>query len=182
LATSLQTPTLIRTFQRKLISQAKVVTRRGILARCHIERPTVVCLAVKSIGKPNAGNRHVGFDERGWETGRLPIGSKLPRPSSTLQIRTIVGTRAVPGRGGRRKCRRHRLTGRDRITMVTLLPCRPPTTTTCAVRPVGGSRATRTCVWWLPSRPIRPVSLAFWVKPSWRPRPASKSDERDLRP
>ena len=27
-------------------------------------------LAVKSVGKPDAGNRHVRFDERGWETGR----------------------------------------------------------------------------------------------------------------
>src|SRR5262245_32574528 len=29
-----------------------------------------VCLPVKPVGKPNAGNRHVRFDERGWETGR----------------------------------------------------------------------------------------------------------------
>src|SRR6202158_6121839 len=35
------------------------------------ERP-VVCLAVKLVGKPDAGNRLVRFDERGWETGRWP--------------------------------------------------------------------------------------------------------------
>jgi hypothetical protein len=29
-----------------------------------------VCLSVKPVGKPNAGNRHVRFDERGWETER----------------------------------------------------------------------------------------------------------------
>src|SRR5215510_872504 len=29
-----------------------------------------VCHSVKPVGKPNAGNRHVRFDERGWETGR----------------------------------------------------------------------------------------------------------------
>ena len=35
---------------------------------------------VKSVGKPDAGNRHVRFDERrGRETGLL-----APRPSSTL--------------------------------------------------------------------------------------------------
>jgi hypothetical protein len=34
---------------------------------------------VKSVGKPDAGNRHVRFDERGRETGLL-----TPRPSSTL--------------------------------------------------------------------------------------------------
>jgi hypothetical protein len=27
---------------------------------------------VKPAGKPDAGNRHVRFDERGWETGRWP--------------------------------------------------------------------------------------------------------------
>ena len=31
-----------------------------------------VCLTVKPVGKPNAGNRHVRFDERGWETERWP--------------------------------------------------------------------------------------------------------------
>ena len=31
---------------------------------------TVVCLAVKPVGEPDAGDRHVRFDERGWETGR----------------------------------------------------------------------------------------------------------------
>jgi hypothetical protein len=34
---------------------------------------------VRSVGKPDAGNRHVRFDERGRETGLL-----APRPSSTL--------------------------------------------------------------------------------------------------
>jgi len=29
-----------------------------------------VNLTVKPVGKPDAGNRHVRFDERGWETGR----------------------------------------------------------------------------------------------------------------
>jgi hypothetical protein len=36
---------------------------------------------LKSVGKPDAGNRHVRFDERGRETGLL-----TPRPSSTLPI------------------------------------------------------------------------------------------------
>src|SRR5678815_2115981 len=29
-----------------------------------------VCLTVKPVGEPDAGDRHVRFDERGWETGR----------------------------------------------------------------------------------------------------------------
>ena len=36
-------------------------------------RPVLsVCLTVKPVGKPDAGNPHVRFDERGWETGRWP--------------------------------------------------------------------------------------------------------------
>src|SRR5215211_1330810 len=35
-----------------------------------INWPHVVCLAVKPVGEPDAGDRHVRFDERGWETGR----------------------------------------------------------------------------------------------------------------
>ena len=29
-----------------------------------------MCLIVKPVGEPDAGNPHVRFDERGWETGR----------------------------------------------------------------------------------------------------------------
>src|ERR1700746_1084941 len=71
---SLTTPNKIRSLQRKLYCKAKAAP----------ERP-VVCLAVKPVGKPDAGNRHVRFDERGWETGRWPK-AKLPRPSSTLPL------------------------------------------------------------------------------------------------
>ena len=38
----------------------------------------------KSVGKPDAGNRHVRFDERGRETGLL-----APRPSSTLPSKLL---------------------------------------------------------------------------------------------
>ena len=44
-----------------------------------------VGLAMKPVGKPDAGNPHVRFDERGGETG-CANGSR-PRPSSTLQIK-----------------------------------------------------------------------------------------------
>ena len=29
-----------------------------------------MCLTVKPVGEPDAGDRHVRFDERGWETAR----------------------------------------------------------------------------------------------------------------
>src|ERR1035438_484971 len=35
--------------------------------------------AMKPVGKPDAGNRHVRFDERGWETGRAPVSTSEAR-------------------------------------------------------------------------------------------------------
>jgi hypothetical protein len=47
--------------------------------------------AAKPVGKPDAGNPHVRFDERGWETGR-PKRRQHPRPSSTLlEVYSISG-------------------------------------------------------------------------------------------
>ena len=31
---------------------------------------------MKTVGKPDAGNRHVRFDERGWETGRHLVSTR----------------------------------------------------------------------------------------------------------
>jgi len=53
---SLETPLKIRSLQRKLYVKAK--------ADC-----VAVCLAMKPVGEPDAGNPHVRFDEKGWETG-----------------------------------------------------------------------------------------------------------------
>ena len=39
---------------------------------------------MKPVGKPDAGNQHVRFDERGRET--VLLGAQPPRPSSTLLI------------------------------------------------------------------------------------------------
>src|SRR4051795_2283444 len=42
--------------------------------------------AMKPVGKPDAGNPHVRFDERGRETEHF-FSEAPPRPSSTLQIK-----------------------------------------------------------------------------------------------
>ena len=60
-----------------------------------------VYLAVKPVGEPDAGDRHVRFDERGWETERWPFGPKLPRPSSILPKRKSLIGRGLSAAGGR---------------------------------------------------------------------------------
>src|SRR6202043_3741702 len=95
--------------RRFLVRRHKVARARQspIHIRCNSSRtrrsvpPTpapsgpVVCLAVKPVGKPDAGNRLVRFDERGWETGCWPKGPKLPRPSSALPERSLGRTPPV---------------------------------------------------------------------------------------
>ena len=44
-----------------------------------------VYLAVKPVEEPDAGDRHVRFDERGWETGRCRM-AQATAPSSTLPL------------------------------------------------------------------------------------------------
>ena len=59
----------------------------------------VVGHAMKPVGEPDAVAPHVRFDERGWETGALAIGPKLPRPSSTLPppVSRIAANVQLPG-------------------------------------------------------------------------------------
>ena len=54
-------------------------TRRAVPRSACSDRP-VVCLTVKPVGKPDAGNRHVRFDERGGETERCQ------RPQATAPV------------------------------------------------------------------------------------------------
>src|SRR5215813_1587439 len=74
------------------MAQGARARQSAIHIRCHPSRtrrsvpPTlapsghVACLAVKPAGKPDAGKRHVRFDERGWETGRWPSGPQATAP------------------------------------------------------------------------------------------------------
>ena len=56
-----------------------------------------VYLAVKPVGEPDAGDRHVQFDERGWETGRWPQAPsyrahpRLYRSVGSLRRRNMSG-------------------------------------------------------------------------------------------
>jgi len=46
---------------------------------------------MKPVGKPDAGNRHVRFDERGWETGRRSASVPAPNLDSTGQPSDGIG-------------------------------------------------------------------------------------------
>jgi hypothetical protein len=92
---SLQTPTVIRTLQRKLYRQAKESKppRRGRL------RPELfsVCLTVKPVGEQDAGDRHVRFDERGWETERCRMAqATAPVLDSTFFCDQFLFCDAMP--------------------------------------------------------------------------------------
>ena len=66
----------------------------------------VVCLAVKPVGKPDAGNRHVRFDERGWETGRWPKGPSYRAHPRLYLSRHLAGSNPASSFGRNRdtKC------------------------------------------------------------------------------
>jgi hypothetical protein len=54
---------------------------------------------MKSVGKPDAENRHVRFDERGWETGRPHRSAPAPSLDSTPAAEPKLGmARADAGR------------------------------------------------------------------------------------
>ena len=54
-----------------------------------------VYLAVKPVGKPDAGNRHVRFDERGWETGRCRM-AQATAPILDSTGTDIHGSSSIP--------------------------------------------------------------------------------------
>ena len=50
------------------------------------------CLTVKPVGEPDAGNPHVRFDERGWETDRCRMAqATAPILDSTFSDITAYG-------------------------------------------------------------------------------------------
>ena len=52
-----------------------------------------VCLTVKPVGEPDAGDRHVRFDERGWKTGRCQMAqATAPILNSTSRFCSITSS------------------------------------------------------------------------------------------
>src|SRR6266849_3481056 len=111
---SLQTPTRIRTLQRKLYRQVKErnLPRRGRLRRKFFS----VCLSVKPVGEPDAGNPHVRFDERGWETERCRMAqATAPILDSTLA--SFAAVNKIPTRSEELRTLRPSYAGPSRPTM-----------------------------------------------------------------
>ena len=81
----------IRKRSNKLCRKAKVLRATVSSRDTSLNWPSAVCLAMKPVGEPDAGNPHVRFDERGEETGcRQTAQATAPLLDSTLA--------AVPGR------------------------------------------------------------------------------------
>ena len=77
---SLTTPSKLRELQIKLYRKAKNEPKcRRVALRWSLVRESTV----KPVGKPDAGNPHVRFDERGWETGRRSASVLAPILDST---------------------------------------------------------------------------------------------------
>jgi hypothetical protein len=62
-----------RTWHEQIFEGAGVRRTRSVASSTRAPRANAVGLAMKSVGKPDAGNPHVRFDERGRETGRLHV-------------------------------------------------------------------------------------------------------------
>jgi hypothetical protein len=82
---SLRTPLKDRTHPLLLCREVKARS----LPRRRRARPILsLCLAVKPVGKPDAGNPHVRFDEREWETEQLAMPQvTAPILDSTIKDR-----------------------------------------------------------------------------------------------
>src|SRR5437879_5282483 len=91
---SLQTPLTTGAVRDCCVEGRRRVTHRAEAARGWF---TPVCLTVKPVGEPDAGDRHVRFDERGWETGRWPQAPsyrahpRLYRSVGSLRRRNMSG-------------------------------------------------------------------------------------------
>ncbi len=68
-------------------SAARIYGQYGVLRLQGPLVPPVRESTKKPVGKPDAGNRHVRFDERGWETGRRSASVLAPILDSTCAVK-----------------------------------------------------------------------------------------------
>jgi hypothetical protein len=87
---SLTTPTMIRVLQRKLCREAKENKSRRAEDACG-DSFLSVCLTVKPVREPDAGDRHVRFDERGWETERCRMAQATAPILDSTEVADFCG-------------------------------------------------------------------------------------------
>ena len=66
---SLETPLRFGSIGTSSVAKRRCVRATVSSRDTSLNWPSTVCLAMKPVGKPDAGNSHVRFDERGGETG-----------------------------------------------------------------------------------------------------------------
>jgi len=103
-----------------------------------------VCLAVKPVGEPDAGNPHVRFDERGWETGRC----RMAPATAPILDSTEAAVRQCPRNGRYRGQNGHWMDGAKRPSLThscqstvnfVVVHNEPHDVVACGRRPLGGS-------------------------------------------
>jgi hypothetical protein len=92
---SLQTPLSDGNHRRMLCREAKA---RHVPSKSRARPVLPVCLTMKPVGEPDAGNPHVRFDERGWETERCRMAqATAPIPDSTEAALSLRGVMSAAG-------------------------------------------------------------------------------------
>src|SRR5215472_11477518 len=75
-----------------VLLQRRLWGTRGVTPRTPTLVPRAACLTVKPVGEPDAGNPHVRFDERGWETERCRMAQgTAPIHDSADSLRSTGG-------------------------------------------------------------------------------------------
>src|ERR1700730_9902143 len=97
-----QTAQGARTWQEPVLEGSGLRQIGSVAPSTRAPRAYAVGLAMKSVGKPDAGNPHVRFDERGRETGRLqmaqataPFLDSTQSTSRSRSHRKAVDERAI---------------------------------------------------------------------------------------
>src|ERR1700730_7643877 len=110
------------------LGDASLLLRRGLWGsrpaapRTPTLVPRAVCLTVKPVGEPDAGNPHVRFDERGWETERCRMAQATApildstwaaAPGCPHLLRFWEGNRTTVG---------HQSSGSEVVTVAAIKP------------------------------------------------------------
>src|SRR5262249_1938889 len=101
-----------RTRYSPILLRSRLWRTRSAASRTPAPNCPVVCLTVKPVGEPDAGDRHVRFDERGWETARCRM-AQATAPILDSTKRTYRGVCCLSAFGGKADIRQRSPNNRD---------------------------------------------------------------------